>query len=170
MRHRLHVSHSKVHWLPVQCGMLGRRAMSRAGVKQHTTSTMSSSTRVPHLPMLAYSGSATIWYRPSASDVLERAVGWAPSSWSAVEQGEQWVSEAQSTSLGYRRVAAKTNERRTCIIIDRQRRSPPITRIFNNCTILQRAQGVLENTMAIRLRGELPLPSKNLFTLTEYRS
>ena len=86
------------------------------------------------------------------------------------EQGEQWVSEAQSTSLGYRRVAAKTNERRTCIIIDRQRRSPPITRTFNNCTILQRAQGVLENTMAIRLRGELPLPSKNLFTLREYSS
>ena len=29
---------------------------------------------------------------------------------------------------------------------------------------------VLENTMAIRLRGEVPLPSKNLFTLREYSS
>ena len=46
----------------------------------------------------------------------------------------------------------------------------PIMRTFNNCTILQRAQGVLENTMAIRLRGELPLPSKNLFTLREFSS
>ena len=106
MRHQVHVSHSKVHLLPVQCGMLGSRTMSRAGMQQRTTSMMSSSTRVHHLRMLAYSGSATVWYRPSAPDVLERAVGWAPSSWSAVEQGEQWVSEVQSTILGYRRVAA----------------------------------------------------------------
>ena len=105
MRHQVHVSHSKVHLLPVQCGMLGSRTMSRAGMQQRTTSMMSSSIRVHHLRMVAYSGSATVWYRPSASDVLERAVGWAPSSWSAVEQGEQWVSEVQSTNLGCRRVA-----------------------------------------------------------------
>ena len=105
MRHQVHVSHSKVHLLPVQCGMLGSRTMSRAGMQQRTTSMMSSSIRVHHLRMLAYSGSATVWYRPSAPDVLERAVGWAPSSWSAVEQGEQWVSEVQSTNLGCRRVA-----------------------------------------------------------------
>ena len=105
MRHQVHALHSKVHLLPVQCGMLGSRTMSRAGMQQRTTSMMSSSISVHHLRMLAYSGSATVWYRPSASDVLEGAMGWAPSSWSAVEQGEQRVSEVQSTSSGCRRVA-----------------------------------------------------------------
>ena len=48
MRHQVHALHSKVHLLPVQCGMLGSRTMSRAGMQQRTTSMMSSSIRVHH--------------------------------------------------------------------------------------------------------------------------